>query len=155
MEEGVVVLSPVAKIRYLVSLTKFQLVVGIDRVCLINPLDNTNKKYLKSTAAPSMITKGQPYFLGTIAKFTAEATCVDASRDGVNVAAGSADMTVQLINTETFQTKLFKGHEAPILNVALDPKKEYILSSSCDGSAKLWKIETSSCIKVSLFYCVD
>ena len=64
-------------------------------------------------------------------------------------------MTVQLINTETFQTKLFKGHEAPILNVALDPKMEYILSSSCDGSAKLWKIETSSCIKVSLFYCVD
>ena len=102
-----------------------------------------------------MITKRQPYFLGTIAKFTAEATCVDASRDGVNVAAGSADMTVQLINTETFQTKLFKGHEAPILNVALDPKMEYILSSSCDGTAKLWKIETSSCIKVSSFYCVD
>jgi len=84
---------------------------------------------------------------GTIAKFTAEATCVDVSRDGVNVVAGSADMTVQLINTETFQSKMFKGHEAPILNVALDPKMEYILSSSCDGTAKLWKIETSSCIK--------
>ena len=64
-------------------------------------------------------------------------------------------MTVQLINTETFQSKMFKGHDAPILNVALDPKMEYILSSSCDGTAKLWKIETSSCIKVSLFYCVS
>ena len=97
------------------------------------------------------ILKIKPLFLGTIAKFTAEATCVDVSRDGINVVAGSADMTVQLINTETFQSKMFKGHEAPILNVALDPKMEYILSSSCDGTAKLWKIETSSCIKVSLF----
>ena len=60
-------------------------------------------------------------------------------------------MTVQLIDTETFQCKKFEGHEAPILNVALDPKLEYILSSSCDGSVKLWKIETASCVKVSFF----
>ena len=88
------------------------------------------------------------YFLGTICKFTAEATCVDVSKDGKNVLAGSADMTLQLINTESFQTKKFEGHEAPILNVALDPKMEFILSSSCDGSVKMWNIETSSCIKV-------
>ena len=74
------------------------------------------------------------------------------SRDGINVVAGSADMTVQLINTEAFKSKSFEGHEAPILNVALDPKMEYILSSSCDGTAKLWKIETSTCIKVHCCY---
>ena len=77
---------------------------------------------------------------------------MNVSKDGKKVLAGSADMTVQLIDTETFQCKKFEGHEAPILNVALDPKLEYILSSSCDGSVKIWKIETASCVKVSFLF---
>lgn len=31
--------------------------------------------------------------------------------------------------------------------MALDPKNEFILSSSCDGSAKLWKIATETCVQ--------
>ena len=46
-------------------------------------------------------------------------------------------MTLTLIHTETFKKVSFAGHEAPILAVALHPKLEYALSSSCDGSVKL------------------
>ena len=57
------------------------------------------------------------------------------------------DMTLELINTQNFRSKKFEGHQAPVLNVALDPKAEFALSSACDGTAKLWKIDTQSCIK--------
>ncbi len=83
---------------------------------------------------------------GTICKFTAEATCVDCSKDGKFVAAGSADMTLKVIETESFKVKKFEGHSAPILNVALDPKNEFVLSSACDGSAKLWNVEKETCV---------
>lgn len=82
-----------------------------------------------------------------ITKFAAEPTCVDVSKDGTLVLAGSADMTVRLVNSETFATKRFNGHNAPILNVALSPQGDFALSSSCDGSVKLWKIESEKCIK--------
>ena len=40
-----------------------------------------------------------------ITKFTAEGTCVDASENGKLILAGSADMTIKLVDTETFDTK--------------------------------------------------
>ena len=86
--------------------------------------------------------KGEPD--GTITKFSAEATCLDVIDK--QVLAGSADMTLTLIHTETFKKVTFAGHEAPILSVALHPKLEYALSSSCDGSVKLWNITDQSCI---------
>ena len=41
----------------------------------------------------------------------------------------------------------FEGHLAPLLSVALDPKAEFAASASCDGSVKIWKIESQTCIK--------
>ena len=41
----------------------------------------------------------------------------------------------------------FEGHLAPLLSVVLDPKAEYAASASCDGSVKIWKIESQSCLK--------
>ena len=61
--------------------------------------------------------KGEPD--GTITKFSAEATCLDVIDK--QVLAGSADMTLTLIHTETFKKVTFAGHEAPILAVALHP----------------------------------
>ena len=84
---------------------------------------------------------------GVATKFTAEATCVDASRDNEFVLAGSADMTLKLVNTKTFKEKVFEGHLAPLLGCALDPKGEFALSSSCDGTVKVWKIESDHCLK--------
>ena len=43
---------------------------------------------------------------GVATKFTAEATCVDASKDNEFVLAGSADMTLKLVNTKTFKEKV-------------------------------------------------
>lgn len=84
---------------------------------------------------------------GTIAKFSAEATCVDVSKNGKFAACGSADMTLQWVDLENYKVKKFEGHKAPLLQIALDPKNEYIISSSCDGTVKVWKIETETCIK--------
>ena len=56
-------------------------------------------------------------------------------------------MTAKLVNTENHNTKRFEGHLAPLLSVSLDPKGEFVLSSSCDGSVKLWKIESEYCLK--------
>ncbi len=79
---------------------------------------------------------------GQMAMFTSDATCIDVNEDGSKIVAGSADMTLQMIETESFAKTAFEGHEAPVLNVAFDPKEEYILSSSCDGSVKIWSTES-------------
>ena len=34
------------------------------------------------------------------------------------------------------------GHEAPILSVGLDPLAEILISSSCDGTFRVWKLST-------------
>jgi chromosome transmission fidelity protein 4 len=47
---------------------------------------------------------------------------------------------------ETNSQKLFEGHEAPVLSVALDPKHKYIASSSCDSSVKIWNSENQNCV---------
>ncbi|XP_059096826.1 WD repeat and HMG-box DNA-binding protein 1-like [Tigriopus californicus] len=81
---------------------------------------------------------------GVVTRFTADATALDMSLDGSKLVAGSDDTTLQLVDMESYQTKVFQGHSAPILNVALDPRSdqpEYILSSSCDGTVKVWNIQ--------------
>lgn len=43
--------------------------------------------------------------------------------------------------------KSINGHEAPILSLAIDPQSKYLASSSCDGTVKIWDIETLECVK--------
>lgn len=38
-----------------------------------------------------------------------------------------SDFTVKLVDTEDNSQKVFHGHEAPILSVALDPKGEFLV----------------------------
>ena len=73
---------------------------------------------------------------GLMSRFTADATTLDVRSS--NLAAGSGDMTIKVVETESFKQTLFKGHTAPILSVAIG--KEYLLSSSCDGSVCVWKL---------------
>ena len=51
--------------------------------------------------------KGRPD--GTVAKFSAEATCVDVSKDGKFIVCGSADMTIIHLESKTFVSKKFSG----------------------------------------------
>ena len=81
--------------------------------------------------------------LGVTTRFTADVTCLDLSPDGAMLAAGSEDMTAKVVDVESYKDTLFQGHSAPIRSVALDPKKEFLLTSSCDGAVKVWSLAKS------------
>ena len=63
---------------------------------------------------------------------------MDLNNDkGDLLVAGSADMTVKVVKTETFEVMAtFEGHLAPILSVTLDYQGGFAASSSCDGSVR-------------------
>ena len=57
--------------------------------------------------------------------------------NGKMLAAGSADMTVKVVDTGSFEVAAtFEGHSAPILSVAIDSDAMFVASSSCDGSIR-------------------
>lgn len=75
---------------------------------------------------------------GLVARFTADITCMNTNNDkGDILVAGSADMTVKVINTESYEViATFEGHSAPILSVSLDTQGLFVASSSCDGTIR-------------------
>ena len=73
-----------------------------------------------------------------VARFTADVTCINTNNEkGDLLVAGSADMTVKVVNTESYEViATFEGHMAPILSVSLDPHGLFVASSSCDGTIR-------------------
>ncbi|XP_048577414.1 WD repeat and HMG-box DNA-binding protein 1 isoform X2 [Nematostella vectensis] len=71
--------------------------------------------------------------------------CLNQSR--TLLAAGSSDFSIKVVSLDDNTQKSFKGHEAPVMGVTLDPKDEYMASSSCDGSVKIWKMVDQSVVK--------
>ncbi|XP_076332121.1 chromosome transmission fidelity 4 [Tachypleus tridentatus] len=84
---------------------------------------------------------------GIITRFTAPVHHMCCSNDGRIIVAGSGDFTIKIVDTVKNTQKCLYGHHAPILSVALDPKGEYLASSSCDGSVRVWKVSSQDCIK--------
>ena len=41
---------------------------------------------------------------------------------------------------------VISGHEAPVLSVSLSPVSHHLLSASCDGTVKLWTLNTKACL---------
>ncbi|KPP65592.1 WD repeat and HMG-box DNA-binding protein 1-like [Scleropages formosus] len=79
---------------------------------------------------------------GILTRFTTNANHVTFNGDGSRVAAGSSDFMVKIVEvSDSSQQKTLRGHQAPILSVAFDPKDEFLGSSSCDGSVAVWKID--------------
>ncbi|KAJ3594117.1 hypothetical protein NHX12_006449 [Muraenolepis orangiensis] len=79
---------------------------------------------------------------GILTRFTTNATHVAFNHSGSRVAAGSSDFMVKVVEvSDSSQQKTLRGHEAPVLSVAFDPKDEFLASASCDGSVVVWKIE--------------
>ena len=76
--------------------------------------------------------------VGLITRFTADVTCMNLNNEnGDYLVAGAADMTVKVVNTESYEIiATFEGHLAPILSVSLDLKALYAASSSCDGTVR-------------------
>uniref|UniRef100_A0A8C0YCM3 WD repeat and HMG-box DNA-binding protein 1 n=1 Tax=Cyprinus carpio carpio TaxID=630221 RepID=A0A8C0YCM3_CYPCA len=72
---------------------------------------------------------------GILTRFTTNANHVTFNSSGSRVAAGSSDFIVKIVEVvDSSQQKTLRGHDAPILSVALDPSDEFLASSSCDGS---------------------
>ncbi|XP_069678187.1 WD repeat and HMG-box DNA-binding protein 1 [Periplaneta americana] len=84
---------------------------------------------------------------GIISRFTASVTHIAVSGDGKRIVAGSSDMEIHISTIGTAKTTVLSGHKAPILGVALDPKDKYVASSSCDGTVRVWSIDTTQTVK--------
>ena len=81
-------------------------------------------------------------------RFTADVTALAATRAGDTVlVAGAEDFTVKVINTSSFTTvSLEPGHAAPVLSVDITNTGDTVVSSSCDGSVKVWSVSNKSVI---------
>ena len=73
-------------------------------------------------------------------------TCLDCH--DLHVASGSADMSLKVTQTDTFDSVVLEGHSAPVLCVGLDRKSppEYLASSGCDGKVKVWSLDDQKCV---------
>jgi len=80
-------------------------------------------------------------------RFTCDVTALSCMNSGDQVAVGCADFNVKVIKTTDFSTINLSGHEAPILSVALRKDGDIVASSSCDGSVKVWNLESQSALK--------
>ncbi|XP_069986368.1 WD repeat and HMG-box DNA-binding protein 1 [Penaeus vannamei] len=80
---------------------------------------------------------------GIITRFTAPTTHIVVSKDAKTVVCAGSDMTIKVHDTVAYKDKVLNGHQAPVLSVALDPKGEFVASSSCDGSVKMWDLQMS------------
>lgn len=84
---------------------------------------------------------------GIVTRFTSDIYHVSSSPDGRTVVAGGGDFVVKVVDADTGSTKRLTGHAAPLLHCALDPKGEFLASSSCDGTIRVWNIAGECCIK--------
>ncbi|KAM6459426.1 WD repeat and HMG-box DNA-binding protein 1 isoform 1-T2 [Liasis olivaceus] len=83
---------------------------------------------------------------GILTRFTTNANHVVFSADGSKVAVGSSDFLVKIVDiTDSSQQKTFRGHDAPVLSVSLDPADAFLASASCDGTVRVWKISEQNC----------
>lgn len=84
---------------------------------------------------------------GILTRFTAPANHLVVNKSGKKLVAGASDFVIKIVDTDTSNSKTYSGHEAPVLSVALDPKEEFLASSSCDGTVKIWKIDDQKVVK--------
>eukprot|EP00096_Caligus_rogercresseyi_P010377 TRINITY_DN3759_c0_g2_i1.p1 TRINITY_DN3759_c0_g2~~TRINITY_DN3759_c0_g2_i1.p1 ORF type:complete len:1018 (+),score=314.13 TRINITY_DN3759_c0_g2_i1:37-3090(+) len=88
---------------------------------------------------------------GVVLRCSADVTTLDwgMNEDKELLAGGSEDMTVKVVDLESKEISTFKGHEASVLSVALEPKNlDKLVSTSCDGSIILWSIPDVKILKI-------
>ncbi|XP_037576372.1 LOW QUALITY PROTEIN: WD repeat and HMG-box DNA-binding protein 1-like [Dermacentor silvarum] len=81
------------------------------------------------------------------ARFPSDIYAVACSKDGKTLVAGSGDFTLKVVDVLSGTSQLLTGHTAPVLCCCIDPRAEFIASSSCDGSARVWTLSDQSCVK--------
>lgn len=83
---------------------------------------------------------------GILTRFTAPVNHLCFNQSGTILVAGASDFSVKVVTMSDGSQKLLKGHTAPVLSVTIDPKDQYVASSCCDGTVKIWKLEDQSCL---------
>ncbi|XP_033334142.2 WD repeat and HMG-box DNA-binding protein 1 isoform X2 [Megalopta genalis] len=78
---------------------------------------------------------------GIVTRFSAPVSALATTKDSNIIVSGSCDMRIHVTNISTSNNTELFGHEAPILGLSLDPKEEFVASSSADGSIRVWNIK--------------
>ncbi|XP_011876288.1 PREDICTED: WD repeat and HMG-box DNA-binding protein 1 [Vollenhovia emeryi] len=85
---------------------------------------------------------------GIVTRFSAPVSALATAKDSSLITSGSCDMRIHVTNISTLDSVELEGHEAPILGLSLDPKEEFVASSSADGSIRIWNIKEKRTIHV-------
>ncbi|CAG8481470.1 6831_t:CDS:10 [Paraglomus occultum] len=90
----------------------------------------------KTVALFSLTTKK---FESLLYRCTLPARHVSFNTDGLRVAVASDDSTIQIVNTVNISdVVVVKGHTNSVRCVEFDPDGEFLVSSSCDGTIRVW-----------------
>ncbi|RLU23684.1 hypothetical protein DMN91_003890 [Ooceraea biroi] len=85
---------------------------------------------------------------GIVTRFSAPVSALATAKDSNLIVSGACDMRIQVTNINTSDSIELEGHEAPILGLTLDPKEEFVASSSADGSIRVWNIKDKRTVHV-------
>lgn len=85
---------------------------------------------------------------GIIAHFNSSVYHIACSKKGNYIAAGGSDFAIKAVNLTDRSNHVFRGHDAPILSVVIDPDEKYLASSSCDGTVRVWNMSDQLVIKM-------
>ncbi|CAK9804293.1 WD repeat and HMG-box DNA-binding protein 1 [Anthophora quadrimaculata] len=78
---------------------------------------------------------------GIVTRFSAPISALATTKNSNIIVSGACDMRIQVTDISTSNNIELLGHEAPILGLSLDPKEEFVASSSADGSIRVWNIK--------------
>ncbi|XP_076442996.1 WD repeat and HMG-box DNA-binding protein 1-like [Babylonia areolata] len=108
-----------------------------------------NNRFLTATDTNSVQASKFPDGLpdGLVTRFTAPINHMVLNTSGTHMVAGSSDFTVKVVEVESSSHKVYRGHKAPVLSVALDPTEQLVATSSCDGSVQVWTMADQTEVK--------
>ncbi|XP_014610650.1 PREDICTED: WD repeat and HMG-box DNA-binding protein 1-like [Polistes canadensis] len=85
---------------------------------------------------------------GIVTRFAAPVCALATTTNSNYIVSGGCDMRIQITNINTSHSIELEGHEAPILGLSLDPKEEFVASSSADGSIRIWDIKEKCTVNI-------
>lgn len=85
---------------------------------------------------------------GIITRFSAPVSALATTKNSNIIVSGGCDMRIQVTDINTSDNIELIGHEAPILGLSLDPKEEFVASSSADGSIRVWNIKEKCVVNI-------
>ncbi|XP_031834526.2 WD repeat and HMG-box DNA-binding protein 1 isoform X1 [Nomia melanderi] len=85
---------------------------------------------------------------GIVTRYSAPVSALATTKNSNIIVSGSCDMRIHVTDINTSNNIELFGHEAPILGLSLDPKEEFVASSSADGSIRVWNIKEKCVVNI-------